>query len=70
MDPEVQKLKELCDFYGDFDYTGYSAKVLAERFGVDKSTISRWLNGEVKPHKKHLEKIRELLAEKGEKYTP
>lgn len=65
MEPEVQKLKRLHDFYGEFDYTGFSIKILAEKFGVDRSTISRWLSGKVKPSKSHLKTIKQFLIENG-----
>ena len=64
MEPEVRKLKKLHDFYGEFDYTGFSAKILAEKFGVDRSTISRWLSGKVRPSKRHLKRIKQFLIEK------
>ena len=64
MEPEVRKLKKLHDFYGDFDYTGLSVKILAKKFGVDRSTISRWLSGKVRPSKRHLKRIKQFLKEK------
>lgn len=66
MEPEIRKLKKLHKFYGDFDYTGFSAKILAKKLGVDRSTISRWLSGKVKPSKRHLKRIKQLLIEKKE----
>jgi transcriptional regulator with XRE-family HTH domain len=40
---------------------GIKQKWLADRLGVSEVTVSNWCSGKNLPHKKHLEKISEIL---------
>ena len=58
MDPYLQKLKELHEYYktGEFSKLGISIVL-----GVNRRTLRRWFQGKHPPTKKHLKLIRNFV---------
>ena len=61
MTKEIEEFKELHRIYL---YVDYKISDLAERLGVSRKTVERWLSGKTRPNENQLKEIRKYLDEK------
>ncbi len=60
MDPHVEELKRLHDFYKS---DRYSKMGIAIALGVDRRTVRRWFQSKNPPTKKHQKLIKNLIEQ-------